>query len=581
MSISLQLPKLEKPEHWRVWDKALKQLVQDLDATAYLGDNITEENTPERTLVEPQEPQLIRFFRVMFRKRITNQETGQYTLSDFPANTHVPDHEIEWLTYNDIPERLTRPSPPEGEWDLSRDDQNRYSMAMGSYRTRLSRYEGERKKILNIKQAILSSIGDSLKEHIKPGDTVIKIYRALESHTKPATLTQRNYLKKDWKALVKITASSAKGKNYETWANEVLATWSAAKSDKISLEDTEVDEAVTFLMAARKFPEGYAWGQARYFEVMEQGEDYKKTISDLVVQFKTVVRDIKSRNPRTGLGLPAIDQSGQSAEQPKRPKSKNRDSKEPLAPPTDWTTSSRTCLCGNTHKIDKCYVFHEKLRPENYKGPNTWCKANVAACEKVPALKKEIEDSRARVEKRLQEKGNLNQGNPNQGEERPAMSALTVAFNLINTGISMTINEAHPLGKCWILDSGSNYHVTNDVSRIHKRDEAPLDISLMTGNGLAPVEVSGQLRLTPTRPGKDLRPGEKSSISTMFAMHHIFPAALYPNISWKRSDSSTMRRMSTFFGAAQTPVSRSLSPMLRNGMGLGFSSGTIPSKQLE
>ena len=144
MSISLQLPKLERPEHWRVWDKALKQLVQDLDATAYLGDNITEENTPERTLVEPQEPQLIRFFRVMFRKRITNQETGQYTLSDFPANTHVPDHEIEWLIYNDIPERLTRPSPPEGEWDLSRDDQNRYSMAMGSYRTRLNRYESER-----------------------------------------------------------------------------------------------------------------------------------------------------------------------------------------------------------------------------------------------------------------------------------------------------------------------------------------------------------------------------------------------------------------------------------------------------
>ena len=233
----------------------------------------------------------------------------------------------------------------------------------------------------------------------------------------------------------------------------------------------------------------------------------------------------KSRKPRSGLGLPAIDQSDHSAEQPRRPKSKNRDPKEPLAPPTGWTTSSKTCLCGNTHKIDKCYVFHEKLRPENYKGPNTWCKANVAACEKVPALKKEIEDSRARVDKRLQgkEKATSNPGDTDQEGERPAMSAITVAPNLINTGISMTINGDHPLRKCWILDSGSNYHVTNDVSRIHKRDEAPLDVSLMTGNGLAPVEVSGELRLTPTLPGKDLRPEEKT-----FNLHNVCYAPHFP-----------------------------------------------------
>ena len=136
----------------------------------------------------------------------------------------------------------------------------------------------------SLKTAINASISTHFGEYIEAKCTVKTIVEKLKTLVKPTMITQKLFLKEQRKKALK--ASAARRKDYDTWTQEVLSVWSAAKSEGFTLEDSEIEESMAFALAAKAYSPNWA-NQVHLDLVVKRGES--RDVETLASEFLDVM----------------------------------------------------------------------------------------------------------------------------------------------------------------------------------------------------------------------------------------------------------------------------------------------------
>ena len=403
-TIPVSLPKLERSEHWRIWFKELEKYASSLDASKYITEDI------EDFLEEPIRPKPSQARFVSIQKRQNNYTssptiidgTDRWSIADDnPAPTaHVRTTTLfairESETFRPLVEDVSDPKA----WELTPDERKRFENDVTFYRLDLAQYQSEYKKVTSLKTAINASISTHLGEYIEAKHTVKTMVEKLKTLVKPTMITQKLFLKEQWKKALK--ASAARRKDYDTWTQEVLSVWSAAKSEGFTLEDSEVEESMAFALAAKAYSPNWA-NQVHLDLVVKRGES--RDVETLASEFRDVMRDHIARGGKVGITLSNMNAATLNDQGPDGDKD-SRESPQPIKLPPNWTPKESQCICGSRkrHQLEACYNLHASIRPKGWK-VRPYTKRVLEAARQHPTYSKFIKESEEKVKASKDHKG--------------------------------------------------------------------------------------------------------------------------------------------------------------------------------
>ncbi|KAJ6163952.1 hypothetical protein N7470_002624 [Penicillium chermesinum] len=174
------------------------------------------------------------------------------------------------------------------------------------------------------------------------------------------------------------------------------------------------------------------------------------------------------------------------------------------------------CLANNSkwgHKPWKCYILNPDIAPEGWKPPKQASKRARDAMNSKPSsyrdwLSKQIKQYNSK------HNSNLNQSQPSQKANSSNSTVRTDSFSLqvhsqpnreekpLIRVVKPSVDNGVNTSNWWILDCGSDCHVTNDASRFI--DFTPIRGKLGTGDHYTEYEGIGTAKIYPIDPDNGL-----------------------------------------------------------------------------
>jgi hypothetical protein len=320
--------------------------------------------------------------------------------------------------------------------------------------------------------------------------------KTLKKHLCPSIGERNHQLRAQYRAV----CTRPKRANLDTWFDEwvtITRLLTEAKMPEIAGNRAQEE----FILSIRGLDNSWAATQLQDLIKKEQKDEDFPPIADLIAEFRSYYR--RTRPIASGLGtLATLGVAGDNQDQEAR--------EVHLGKPQPAQNGSRartlTCLDGENHKFESCPYVNQSVRTRGWK-PDQAIQAKFTELRDSPRTNSMANALRA-VEKSLRKKSgqaevqststiSMDDGQP--ARDRPHVNA--VLQTAAATGLS-----APPLLTRWILDPGSNCHVTNtkgaDWTTTQKGGSSDV---VYAGGVLAQVEEWGETYIrvkTPTGEGQ-------------------------------------------------------------------------------
>ena len=442
---------LRKPDDWSKWLFTRKISVDRNSLWEYVNPDLTPERLKKLEDERPVELEVRRFRNP--------QPDEQIDIPDLTAT--------ELATYNSWARRFDR---DEAKW-LTKE-----------------------KALRNLSLEIVQSIDIKHLDLILDCADAYSQLRTLKKHLCPSTGERNHQLRARYKAV----CVRPKRANLDTWFDEwVVITRLLSEANMPEIAGNRAQEE--FILSIRGLNDSWSATQMQDLINKEQKDKDFPPITDLIAEFRSYYR--RTRPIASGLGTFATLEVASSSSQ-----------ETPAAAQTGNPQSARTrtgpyiprCLDGQNHKFENCPYVNQAVRTNGWK-PIQAIQEKFTELRDSPTTNQTANALRA-VEKNLRKKQaeiqstpmiSMDDGQP--AHDRPHVNA--VLQTAAATGLSAT-----PLLTRWILDLGSNCHVTNTrvADWITTQKGGTSDV-VYAGGVLAQVEEWGEMTIqvkTPTGEGK-------------------------------------------------------------------------------
>ncbi|KAF1972799.1 hypothetical protein BU23DRAFT_466927, partial [Bimuria novae-zelandiae CBS 107.79] len=334
--------------------------------------------------------------------------------------------------------------------DMTTEEFQRYQQAERGYDRALARYTVKRKALDDFTQEIGRTISRRHIHLIQSDDTAYARLKRLKKHLCPSTAERELQLLTKYRQL-----QSRPRNNIDTWLDEwlhVVRLCEAANLPDVTSPRAQRD----FLLAVKGLDDTWATTQqANLFEAQIQGQSVK-SLDDLIAQFTMYWRSTRpvasSHGTFATLGIsqdePQATENKDKREQDKKPK----------------------CVCGLNHRFKDCWYLGAKGKPQGWTPKpeiqEQFDKAMASRSTFGAAMKAALKANTNAVKAR-----------DHAGTEASAASTAprqfddhTPTFDTLNSHVSQLTMSSDcaseqtvkpSLINRWILDPGSNTHVTN------------------------------------------------------------------------------------------------------------------------
>jgi hypothetical protein len=371
----------------------------------------------------------------------------------------IRDHDIWHLINPDLkdePQPLQKPSPPAystfkaGATSLADLDQKQaeaWKAAYQLYRDHdMLDYTQKSQMVRSIYDYIDNTVSQRNKTYLNDTPTLWKKLTALKARLAPSDRIRKIELSREYARLKHYDGNQS----MEQW----IMQWEAVHKECKDLSMPEVSgdaPQYDFLLAvARTSP---AWASAYELQLNKETKEKKELtkIADLIEDYRLHLR------------LQSTIQAPENHTANAAFKGQRKDSSN--------ASDRSQCPCGMQHSIKKCWQLNPELRPEGRSLSWIAVQNIIKKAEADPAFKKRLEKDYAEGWKQIQERAK-NDTKPKTTEatttskkdEKKTLGSFAARGN--------ELNNSYKLQNHWILDSGSDVHICNNVEKFKKTSNA-------------------------------------------------------------------------------------------------------------
>ena len=357
--------------------------------------------------------------------------------------------------YSDVREDATTWS------SLDADEREHYKTLVRRYEKQEAEYQKKDKGISRVNAIINSSVDTSYWVILRNATTPYQKLKALQRYLAPSSLGRERQIRKDYQTVINQRIT-----NPELW----LMQWTKAHRDAIDigLPDVQGDRDLEdFLTAVEPFAPDFV--HTVQTTIIQQTNRF--SLLEIVEQFREARR--RAKIPQTRVNHAAF--SGQQQNDKGQEK---RIHKEP------------PCICGLYHYWDKCFYLNDKLTPH----PGFRRRPEIE--EKIKERLTNDPGLRDRIDARIQtfsRQPKASKPNKEREDDDDTLGAYTTAV--------YSASREYKLKNHWILDSGSDIHVTNHRNGYQETSKASIDDRLIAGTSTHQIKSFGTIKVpvqTPT-----------------------------------------------------------------------------------
>jgi hypothetical protein len=305
------------------------------------------------------------------------------------------------------------------------------------YRDAKREYDQRKKALSSLFTKMQGSIDSKYYSILIGATTPRQILEKVKPYFAPSTLGREHQVRRDYKSVLEQKISST---DLDEWISRWTEVYTEAKAlnlPEVATEDRAIDD---FLTAVEPLASAFTnLVQATLIQ-----NDNKYSLLQIVEQFREAARRVKTAPQRANHSAFV----GQKEGQKERPK------------PRD------PCFCGKEHFWDKCPYLNYNKRPNNFD-------SDTNLLEEIRAKLKDDSDLAIRVKSSIiKRKGTLNPDVFDDGKGKTLGSFTTAVYSA---------SQDYKLKNHWILDSGSNIHVTNSLEDYSETAKATADDKIIAG----------------------------------------------------------------------------------------------------
>jgi hypothetical protein len=445
---------LEKPSQWETWLFLRRSKADQNDLWEYCDPDLPDETTSK--LQAPNEPQLSEY-------------------ADTPP-ARAAQH----------PDSLT----PMRLHELPEDRQKSFMYDYKRYEHKLAEYKVQKKALASLSSEIASTVASSQVFHIFDCHDARSRLVKLKKVFAPSDATRDRELLAKYKAL----QQTQRGKQIEAWLDSWLQVTGLARKARLAeMNGHRAQE--DFLIAIQPLAPEYATTLHSQLIIQENSDGLFLPIEDYINNFRTYWRRV--RPVQASLG--AFGTLTATLQDPNPGNMKTQDSKRKSFVPKLNEEGNPKCICDDWHWYSTCPYLIESARPSGWTPKKEVVEKIKAARKKNPKLDKRIKG----VLKAATEENNSASTAeiPTSWDAGSAPSshntyAIQASFSADSSG-----SEGPYLMNRWIMDPGSNCHVSNSTAFGWTETEqaAPTDIVYAGGQAM-PVSAWGEISLNITSP---------------------------------------------------------------------------------
>ena len=504
------LPRLATPEDFSMWMNRLKADAEDLEIFEYINPDVEKPPQPAK----PEKLQLADFwiaenhydvYTETTEPRQTRSQTPQAgtASTDLPTGSPIPSTVIAaFLAATNM--TFSQERRPQSKPDvvqlahLTRDERTTWGLAIAEYRRELDDYEKLKAKLATFRQRVIISVAQHYHSIFETESQLHGIIRSLKLHVAPSDDHARLALTEDWDRVMSAPARTYK---WDKWAEQVKHLWDRGQTLDCVWAKDESYSTLKFVQAAKKYHPFFS--QTTAFEISRNSLNGTTSLGleKTIGLFRKMMRADPSAGNQPGsyYGADGDDETTNTDTLPPSFQGKTGNDKPAIQPSgcfVCYTSEQRIDPKVRKHEAKQCWLIHPSLRPAGKEPP----KARQEAYDKAmknPKLRARVEKCRAAAARGAK---SSSYANVMTTDEEPVPAAYPA--------ISSVATEADPLAACVVVDTGSPWHICNDVRRMTslQTDNLPLK-TLRGGGGECQVMAVGIMQVIPTEP---LRPETKA-----------------------------------------------------------------------
>jgi transposase InsO family protein len=330
------------------------------------------------------------------------------------------------------------------------------------YKLRLSRYDQRKASLASLHRIIQETVHPDRVHHTFECDSVHQMLVNLQQRLKPRDDVRRLQLTDQYRELQK----SPKNKNLDTW----IITWEKVYREGIALtqpivqKDTAVQD---FLRAVFDIAPDFS---SFWTNTIQSSDDttQRPDLYAIIDRFRVQRQILGVESKSMSRSAFSATLQGQQVAKPKSP-----------------------CICGKYHWYDKCWYLDDTTAPAGWK--------ENPATRKIVQEQLKKPEKKAAVDRALQ-KGKQETKETTNSEEKKDIEHQSFALSVFTT-TNNNDDDDFPLRQSFILDSGADVHVCNDVSRA----TGPIRLAspgerIAAGSGWVPIIGYGEIAIKTKAP---------------------------------------------------------------------------------
>ena len=365
---------------------------------------------------------------------------------------------------------LTRPNRPvysdikEGAvrfGDLSAIEQQEYQFIQGNYVADEKEYALNARNYARINTLINSSVNSNYWIYLRDAETPYQKLRVLKQRFAPSDRARELQVAAEYRLLLR----APKYQDTDKW----LLNWERIYQEALSIDLPEVQKdrpSYDFLNAVKTLDAGFA---STNLNTLLQGIN-PTSLLQLIDRFRDW-RRITTSESKSASHSAFITQNEPPAEPPAAPQNKQ---KGPYKP---------TCLCGEKHWYAECYYVNPAGNPR----PTSW---RAETQERINQAMTNDPELAYKIEQSLARSAAYKQANDSQASSH-SVGSFTASYSVATD---------YKLKNHWILDSGSDIHVTNTLRCFKKASNGREIDQIIAGGSSYPISAFGSLDITINTP---------------------------------------------------------------------------------
>ena len=344
----------------------------------------------------------------------------------------------------EIPTVPTRPDMPE-EPTGTEESNAIYKSQWRTYKTKLELYQEIREGLGKVQTHILTTVSKDNMIYCDGIDTVHGLMRALRAALAPSRREEEERVITNYRLAMRYN----KREKIEAW----MLRWEKTYQEAVQLGLAEVQGTrpiYEFLTAIEPFHPAHAAAEKIHLETWLEDNPDKSApaMSGILQRFRRTVALSALAKGQSEHSAFAVDgdtykgdtPTGSQSQSQSQSRSASRDPKPP-------------CLCGRRHLYQECWYLNPETRPPNFK-PNEKVQKKIDIYMSKP-------EKKAYIERALAKGKGTKDSKENKGETSIVAAATHHVATIEHHHQVASSGSNHQLYRAWILDGGSDIHITN------------------------------------------------------------------------------------------------------------------------